>query len=141
LYQFIGTTDDLIPRLIDGYRYRSSQPRKAEVRRQIKRMSAEEGTERSAPIPKKKPKKLPHVYLVNKAKFHSVVSDEDLQLEISANSLDDKAHQILQHKIRLDGQMFLPGIFVYVRYSSSPDIAISCYQTKKLLCHYVFKYF
>jgi hypothetical protein len=55
--------------------------------------------EDSLPAPKK-PKKLPHVYLVNRLKFYSVVSEEDLNLELSATSLDEKAHRILQHKIR-----------------------------------------
>ncbi len=95
-----GTTDELVSRLIDGYRYRSSQPLKAELRRQIKRMAAEGQGETTSPVPKKKPKKLPHVYLVNKVKFHSVVSDDDLNLDISADNMDDKAHQIIQHKIR-----------------------------------------
>jgi hypothetical protein len=63
-------------------------------------MAAEGNTENTPPVPKKKPKKLPSVYLVNKVKFHSVVSDEDLLLDISAANLDEKAHQILQHKIR-----------------------------------------
>jgi hypothetical protein len=94
-----GTSDELVVRLIDGYRYRNSQEHKAEVRKNIKRVTAEGGVENKPPGTKK-PKRLPDVYLVNKMKFHSVVSSEDLLLEISADNLDEKAHQILQHKIR-----------------------------------------
>jgi hypothetical protein len=61
-------------------------------------MAAEGKRETALPV-LKKPEKLPHVYLVNKVKFHSVVSDVNLNLEIPADNMEEKMHQIIQHKI------------------------------------------
>jgi hypothetical protein len=94
-----GTNDELVSRLIDGYRYRNSQDQKTEIRKKIKKMTAEGGVETDKPV-KKKPKRLPEVYLVNRVKYHSVVSDEDLLIDISPDNIDEKGHQIIQQKIR-----------------------------------------
>jgi hypothetical protein len=74
---------------------------KSRIKEKIKRTTADsEGGQDSPTGPKRKAKKLANVYLVNKVKFHSVVDDEDLEKELSADNLDEKAHQIIMHKIR-----------------------------------------
>lgn len=95
-----GTRDPLISRLIDGYRHRNFEPTTVKISAQIRRMASDGGGDTAQPIMKKKNKKLPNVYLVNKNKFHCVVSDEELRQEITDDNLDERAHQILQHKIR-----------------------------------------
>jgi hypothetical protein len=63
-------------------------------------MAADNSGDATQPVPRKKHKKLPNVYLVNKIKYHCEVSDVELLQEITDDNLDERAHQILQHKIR-----------------------------------------
>jgi hypothetical protein len=37
---------------------------------------------------------------VNKLKYHSVATDNELKREITIENLDETMHRILQHKIR-----------------------------------------
>ncbi len=95
-----GTKDDLAYAVMDAYRYRHAQGTKAAVQEKIKRKTegGEDGTEEGKTT--KKPKRLKEVYLVNKVKYHSEVTAEDLKRELRSDDLDEAAHRIIQYKIR-----------------------------------------
>lgn len=93
---------DTLPYAVkDGFRYRHALPLKEKIQQEIakKRAAGEDVSQ-----PKKKAKKK-EVYLVNKAKYYSEVTDEEGAREIDLNSakcqeeLEDM-HRLLQHKVR-----------------------------------------
>lgn len=58
------------------------------------------GEDRNSSVPKKVPR-LKEVYLVSKAKFHSVATEKELNLNMDADLLDSEdGHRIIQAKIR-----------------------------------------
>lgn len=92
--------DPLALSVMDGYRYRDSLSTKSKIQDKIRKLSAGEPGSSGETPKAKRPKKLPEVYLVNKQKFHSVATEEELQREITEETMDEKAHQIIQFKIR-----------------------------------------
>lgn len=85
----------------DGFRYRYSLPLKEKIQQEIaKRRAAGEDIIH----PTKKPKKK-EVYLVNKSKYYSEVTEEELERVVDLGSAQNREeqedmHRVLQHKIR-----------------------------------------
>jgi hypothetical protein len=89
--------DDLAYAIMDGYRYRHGLETKENVKRKLNLGNGEDGGEQQ---PKKKPRRLKEVYLVNKEKYHSIVTERELLQEIREDDLNESTHKIIQQKIR-----------------------------------------
>lgn len=95
----LGVTDNLMLRIVEKYRYKTSITEKRLVlKHKINLMEAEEGDQQEPP--RKRGRRLKHVYLINKTKYWTVVTDEELKKTLDVNHLDEKGHEILQHRIR-----------------------------------------
>jgi hypothetical protein len=93
--------DDALPIIIlDGYRYRNSRKLKSAIDAEIKRKLEAADREGENEI-KEKQKRLKNMYLVNKVKFFSSATPEEIRRDLSADGTDEgDTRRILQHRVR-----------------------------------------
>ena len=82
-------------KIVDDYRYRVGEKKKKVLEARIRDEEDQENV-----VPRKRSKRQKNVYLVNRNKFWAVVNEATLGEEITDDSMDEKKHQILQHRIR-----------------------------------------
>jgi hypothetical protein len=99
LFPFSPGLDRLPLHLQDGLRYADAVVKKQSIQEGISQ-AKRVGEDRNSSVPKKVPR-LKEVYLVSKAKFHSVATEKELNLNMDADLLDSEdGHRIIQAKIR-----------------------------------------
>lgn len=99
LFPFTPGLDRLPLHLQDGLRYADSLMKKQSILDGISRVKRV-GEDRASTAPKKV-MRLKEVYLVSKAKFHSVATPEELSADMEPHILDSEdGHRIVQAKIR-----------------------------------------
>jgi hypothetical protein len=99
LFPFTPGLDRLPLHLQDGLRYADAVVKKQSIQEGISQ-AKRVGEDRNSSVPKKVPR-LKEVYLVSKAKFHSVATENELNLNMDADFLDSEdGHRIIQAKIR-----------------------------------------
>jgi hypothetical protein len=94
-----GLQDALAATILDAYRYRVSQKKKLAIGAEIKRRVELADGEGEKDF-KERQKRIKNMYLVNKLKFFSIATAEELRKDLSTERMDEDTHRILQHRVR-----------------------------------------